>query len=79
MEADSLNDFPTTYIEIAEFDCLHDEGIEFAKRLSDENVQVELHEITGSCHRFETALKSKMLEDAMNKRVKWIKKVLDDK
>ena len=33
MEAASLIGFPQTYIEVAEFDCLRDEGIAFAEKL----------------------------------------------
>ncbi len=33
LEACSLKNFPKTYVEVAEFDCLHDEGIAFAKKL----------------------------------------------
>lgn len=72
MEAESLKDFPETYIEVAEFDSLRDEGIAFAKKLEDEKISVELHEVKGACHGFETALESEMVERAMQRRIKWL-------
>ena len=76
IEAERLNCFPRTYIEVAEFDCLHDEGIEFADRLKQEGIVVELYEEKGTCHGFETALKSTILENAMARRIHWLKENL---
>lgn len=76
MEAESLKEFPQTYMEVSEFDSLRDEGLAFAKRLMDEGVSVELHEVKGACHGFETALDSKMVQDAMERRVEWLAAVL---
>ena len=75
-EADSLDYFPDTYIEVAEFDCLHDEGIEFAKRLEVEGVTVEVYDIKGACHGFESILKSSMVEECIKTRIAWIGKTL---
>ena len=72
MEAESLMDFPNTYIEVAEFDCLHDEGVEFAKRLKKESVDVELYEVKAACHGFEDVLNSELLHKCMDRRVRWI-------
>ncbi len=38
IEAESLEHFPNVYMEVAEFDCLRDEGIAFAERLRAEGV-----------------------------------------
>lgn len=62
IEAERLSFFPRTYMEVAEFDCLHDEGVEFVNRLQQEGVVVELYEEKGTCHGFETALKSSILK-----------------
>lgn len=75
IEAKSLAHFPSTYIEVAEFDSLRDEGIAFAERLRTEGVSTELHEVKGACHGFEAALKSRIVEEAMQRRVCWIQSV----
>ena len=75
MEAGSFAGFSATYIEVAEFDALHDDGISFAKKLEAEGISVEVHEIKGTCHGFEVALKSSMVRDSLDRRVAWIRKL----
>ncbi|MCR5800310.1 MAG: alpha/beta hydrolase [Lachnospiraceae bacterium] len=76
MEAESLKVFTPTYMEVAQFDCLHDEGVEFAERLKGEGVPVEFHETKGACHGYETALESHILKEAMAARIAWMNKLL---
>jgi len=77
MEVDSLKHFPKTYVEIAEFDCLHDEGVAFAEKLQSEEISVELHEVKGAYHGFEAAMESTIVMDSINRRIKWIQSVFD--
>ena len=49
---DHLNLLPATYIAVAEFDPLHDEGVEFAARLESLKVPVTLQEFPGMIHAF---------------------------
>lgn len=74
-EAQSLEGFPASYIEVAEYDCLKDEGIAFGNRLKEEKVPVELHEVKQACHGFETAINSSVTKEAINKRVDFLKRV----
>lgn len=76
MEAKSLEHFPNTYIEVAEFDSLRDEGIAFAERLQSEGVFTELYEVKGACHGFETALGSRIVEESMQRRIHWMRSIL---
>ena len=75
MEAKSFKHFSKTYIEVAEFDCLHDEGVAFAEKLQSEGISTELHEVKGACHGFEVALESTIVQDSINRRMKWIRTV----
>lgn len=77
MEVESLKHFPKSYIEVAEYDCLHDEGVVFAERLQSEGVYMELHEVKGACHGFEAALESVIVKNAIDRRIKWIKSIFD--
>ncbi len=70
-----LDFFPKTYIEVAEFDCLHDEGIAFAKTLISEGVETEYYSVHGTCHGFEAATRSSILDECMKRRVAWMKSV----
>lgn len=76
LEAKSLKGFPATYIEVAEIDCLHDEGVLFYDRLKEEGVNVELHEIKRACHGFETLLESNITKQCLERRIKWMKALI---
>lgn len=42
MHCDLPGDIPDTYIETAQFDCLHDEGILYAQKLKEAGAYVEV-------------------------------------
>jgi len=54
VEAESFEGLPPAYIETAEFDCLHDDGILYASLLRKAGVDVTLNETTGTMHGFDT-------------------------
>lgn len=73
-EMDDVSFFPTTYVETAEYDCLKDEGIEFAKKLQLHGVDVSLNETKGTIHGFD--IKScPTTEDAISYRLKMIQSI----
>lgn len=72
LEAPSLQGFPPTYMEVAEFDVLHDEGVMFYDRLRNSEVEAELYEIKGTCHGFEVAVKSSIMRKCMDRRLVWM-------
>ena len=78
IEAESLRHFPNVYMEVAEFDCLRDEGIAFAERLRAEGISTELHEVKGACHGYETALGSKIVKESIQRRIRWIQSVFNE-
>ena len=53
MEADSLKRLPPAYLEVAEYDCLRDEGIAYAEQLSADGVQVTLHRTERTVHGYD--------------------------
>ncbi|PKN97231.1 MAG: alpha/beta hydrolase [Chloroflexi bacterium HGW-Chloroflexi-4] len=73
IEAASLEGLPPTYIEVAEFDCLRDEGINFAEALQKSGVQVELIETIGTIHGFEIAESSEFVHQIIEKRIDILK------
>ena len=78
-EINSVDFFPPTYIEVAEYDCLHDEGIDFAEKVKFHGIPVEVHDIKGTCHGYETATKSSIVEKCMSRRIDWLKGIYDRK
>lgn len=74
MEADSFKGLPPAYIEVAEFDSLHDEGVNFAEGLTRDGVQVDLHETKGTMHGFEIAGRSEFVKQIVARRVEALQK-----
>jgi len=74
VEAKSFTNFPPTYMEVAEFDCLHDEGVNLYEKIKATGVATELHEVRGGCHGYETATNSLLARACMDCRVAWMRK-----
>ena len=53
MFAEDLSRLPPAYIETAEFDSLHDDGVNYAAKLRGAGIAVELNETEGSYHGFD--------------------------
>lgn len=77
IEAESFENFPPAYIEVAEFDALHDDGVLLYDKLQNQKIEAKLYEISGACHGFETALQSNMLRNCMNRRIDWLKEMMN--
>lgn len=67
---------PDTYIETAEYDCLHDEGIIYGKRLREAGTNVEINETRGTIHGYDSALNTKIAISNIKKRILFLKKGL---
>ena len=72
IEAPNLSGLPNTYIETAEFDCLHDEGMEYAKALKAAGNAVFLNETKNTIHGFDMASKSRVVIDSIEKRIQFL-------
>ena len=75
MEAQSFEKLPSAYVETAEFDCLHDEGIAYAEALRKADVSVELNETRGTMHGFDIMQKAETTKAALAARIAFMKKV----
>ena len=74
VEAVHFERLPTAYIETAEFDCLHDDGVLYAKKLRTAGITVVLNETYGTMHGFDIMQKSKTTIAAIDARVDFMKK-----
>lgn len=68
---------PDAYIETAEFDCLHDEGINYAEKLKAAGAKVELHQTKGTPHGYDIAGRSKVMKECMRHRIYALKKAFE--
>ncbi|SHH65859.1 Acetyl esterase/lipase [Sporobacter termitidis DSM 10068] len=76
IEALSLERLPGAYIEVAEFDCLRDEAVNFANALRASGVPAELMETKGTVHGFDIALDSAVVRQSVAGRIDALKKAL---
>jgi acetyl esterase/lipase len=74
VEAKSVSDLPSAYIETAQIDCLHDDGILYAEMLRSAGIEVVLNETRGTIHGFDNAQGARATEEALVERIKFLKK-----
>ena len=66
---------PPAYIETAEFDCLHDDGIHYAEKLRQAGVRVRVNETKGTMHGFDIVQKAPTTKAAVKKRILFMRKM----
>jgi acetyl esterase/lipase len=76
--SENLGGFPPTYIQVAEFDPLRDEGIAFATRLIASDVAVDLHLWSGTCHVFDQMVPTaKISSRSVDDQIRFIESALE--
>ena len=73
MHSSLPEEFPYTYIETAEYDCLHDEGIIYGKRLREAGADVEINETIGTIHGYDSAINTQIAVSNVKKRILFLK------
>ncbi len=73
---EDLSGLPPAYIEPQEIDVLHDEAVALASALQKGGVSVELNEIVGSYHGFDSDLSSPLVRRVIAQRIEAAKKIL---
>jgi mannose-6-phosphate isomerase-like protein (cupin superfamily) len=74
MHCELPGSIPDTYIETAQFDCLHDEGILYAQKLKEAGAYVELYDTKGTYHGYDVAIDAQIVQDQIAKRVAFLKR-----
>ncbi|MCR5078314.1 MAG: alpha/beta hydrolase [Bacilli bacterium] len=64
---------PPAYIEVAEFDCLHDDGVLFHRLLKEKGVESTLYETKGTMHGYDSKFKAPTTQRMIAKRIEFIK------
>lgn len=72
VEANLYSEFPYTYVESAEFDCLRDEAIIIADKLKQADVDVTINETKGTMHGYDQ-IDCEISRENINKRINWLK------
>lgn len=65
---------PPTYIETAEFDCLHDEGIIYAEKIKNRTAELQINETKGTFHGYDMLSSHPISKNSVEKRITFMKK-----
>ena len=65
---------PDAYIETAEYDILHDEGILYGKKLEAAGARVEINETARTFHGYDASIDSKITRMNIEKRIAFLKR-----
>jgi acetyl esterase/lipase len=68
-----VHDMPETYIETAQYDCLRDEAIEYARKLSEAGVTVHEYHTLKTVHGYDAVFFSKLVKRMMHHRIQFMK------
>lgn len=79
MEADTLSDLPPAFIEVAQYDCLRDEGLEYAEALKQAGVRVEVLKVKGAMHGYDVATGTRLVKACMERRIQFLRTVFETK
>jgi acetyl esterase/lipase len=72
LKASQLQNMPATYVETAEFDCLRDEGNQFAALLHSAGVETTYCPTKGTMHGFDMSQRSQITKNQVALRCKWL-------
>lgn len=71
--AENFAGLPPAYVEVEEFDCLHDEGAQYAKSLRDAGGSVQLEDVKGTFHGFDFFNDHPLVKQMITKRCEALK------
>jgi len=78
VEAEQFDGLPPAYIEIAEFDCLHDDGLLYFQKLRSAGIHAVLNETKGTLHGFDIAQKAPTTKSALKARIEFMRNCFGD-
>lgn len=76
-EAKDFSNLPNAYLEVAEFDCLRDEGLAYAEKLKNAGVETEVVKTVGTVHAYDFISDCDTTRKYMKMRVDALKKAFN--
>lgn len=74
-----LENLPDAFVEVEEWDCLRDEGIDYAQKLKTHGNTVKLNYLKGTFHGFDISLNKDIVKDALYERINALKNGFEKK
>ena len=63
---------------MAEFDCLHDDGVLYVRLLKNSDIEVEFYEAKGTMHGFDTVFNAPTSQKMIAKRIAYMKRMFEE-
>lgn len=77
--AEDFSKLPPAYIETAQYDCLYDEGIDYAKLLISAGIKIQLEDVKNVFHGYDMFLNTEITKIMIEKRAKALYSAFYDK
>lgn len=71
-ETASFEGMPPTFMEVAQYDCLRDEGLAFARKLKRAGIETEVYKIKGAMHGYDIATGTRLVKRCMEQRIAFL-------
>ncbi|MCC3865692.1 alpha/beta hydrolase [Terrisporobacter petrolearius] len=76
--AEDFSELPPSYIETAEYDCAHDEGIDYAKSLISAGAKVHLEDVKSVFHGYDVFFNTEITKRMIEKRAQALHSAFHD-
>lgn len=76
-EAKSFKNLPPALIEVAQYDCLRDEGLQYAEKLRKAGVRAEVCKVKGAMHGYDIATGTRVVKKCMERRIQFLETVFE--
>lgn len=74
LETAEYYDLPPAYVEAEQYDCLHDEGIQYGRKLKQAGVAVEIQDVKGTFHGFDVFPKTEITKKMLAARCRALRR-----
>ncbi|QEN03702.1 alpha/beta hydrolase [Thiospirochaeta perfilievii] len=78
LNAPDFKNLPPAYVELSQFDPLHDEGLLYANKLKESGIHVVLNDTKGTVHMSSIVLRAKKTMDNIKKMSEFIRESLNE-
>lgn len=76
-ETTSFEGLPPTFVEVAQYDCLRDEGLAFAQKLKKAGIDVEVCKVKGAMHGYDIATGTRLVKRCMERRIRFLNRIFE--
>ncbi len=77
MLAADFSNLPPAYVEVEEFDCLHDEGAAYARALQESGTDVQFENVSGTFHGFDLFAGREISKAMLRKRIQALRRAFE--